>query len=325
MFVYAGIDEAGYGPLIGPLVVARSVFALERQVPFLEPPSLWGLLSSAVCKRASDRKGRLAINDSKALYSPAWSLRSLERGVLSFLSTSGIGPRNLDDLLEALAYDPLSSTIMNEWYDDPDGKPHLPLFLSHTQLVSLNEKLQRAMKNASVRLADINTAVVFEDRFNQMVKISRSKAACAWAFVSGHIHHIWQKYGEYHPLVVVDRQGGRKAYWALLGSLLSPAAVSILQENSAQSLYRVSDGSREMHVLVQVESERRHFPVALASMAAKYVRELLMSRFQSFWLLHAPQVRPTFGYFADGRRFLREIEPLISDLNIDPAAFVRRC
>ena len=33
MLVYAGIDEAGYGPMFGPLVIARSVFTLADADP----------------------------------------------------------------------------------------------------------------------------------------------------------------------------------------------------------------------------------------------------------------------------------------------------
>ncbi|MGB7296524.1 MAG: hypothetical protein WBC70_13125 [Candidatus Aminicenantales bacterium] len=323
MFVYAGIDEAGYGPLIGPLVIARSVFVLDRQNPTLEPPSLWSLLSSVVCQKYSDKKGRLAINDSKTLYAPARSLERLERGVLTFLSASGMVPKNLDDLLEKISYDALSCRVGNDWYRAPNGEPHLPWFHSPSQIAALQRKLHRVMLSTSIRLADINAAVVFEDRFNQMVKNCHSKADCAWVFVSGHLQDIWSRHGDHHPLIVVDRQGGRKTYRQLLESIFFPAEVSTLYENPAQSLYRIAEGIREMHILVQVDSERRHFPVALASMAAKYLRELLMTRFQSFWLVHAPEVKPTAGYFQDGRRFLRDIGPLLARLDIDPETFVR--
>lgn len=323
MFVYAGIDEAGYGPLLGPLVVARTVFVLDGHEPTLEPPSLWKLLSAAVCTKPSDKKRRLAVNDSKKLYSPGSSLIKLERGLLPFLSALGISPKNLDELLEKIASDPSSSQISNRMYHDLDGSPQIPLFSSSSETAPLFRKLRRAMLHKSIRLADINTAVVFEDRFNQMVQASGSKAECAWNFVVGHLQAIWTRFGEHHPLVAVDRQGGRKNYGHLLRSAFPAAEVSVLLQNRAQSSYRIVQGSRKMVILVEVDGDERHLPAALASMAAKYLRELLMTRFQAFWLARAPEVKPTAGYFEDGLRFLRQIEPLLNELDIDPDTFVR--
>lgn len=323
MFVYAGIDEAGYGPLLGPLVVARSVFILDRHEPALKPPSLWKLLAAAVCTKPSDKKRRLAINDSKKLYSPGSSLRRLERGLLPFLSELGISPKNLNELLEKIASDPSSCQISNRMYHDPGGSPQIPLFGPSSEIAPLFMKLRRAMLNKSIRLADINAAVVFEDLFNQMVQASGSKAECAWGFVVGHLQAIWTRFGEHHPLVAVDRQGGRKNYGHLLGLAFPATEVCVLCENRALSSYRIAEGNRKMDILVEVEGDERHLPTALASMAAKYVRELLMIRFQAFWLARAPGVKPSAGYFEDGRRFLRQIEPLLNELDIDPDTFVR--
>jgi hypothetical protein len=66
-----------------------------------------------------------------------------------------------------------------------------------------------------------------------------------------------------------------------------------------------------------VDAEDRQLPVALASMLSKYLRELLMDLFNRFWLLHVPQVRPTAGYYEDGRRFYEEIRPAMRNLGLD--------
>ena len=44
VLIYAGIDEAGYGPMLGPLCVASSVFVLDEHDPAGGPPDLWRLL-----------------------------------------------------------------------------------------------------------------------------------------------------------------------------------------------------------------------------------------------------------------------------------------
>ena len=50
MLFYAGIDEAGYGPMLGPLCVGMSAFLLERHDSSQQthPPDLWAILSDGV-------------------------------------------------------------------------------------------------------------------------------------------------------------------------------------------------------------------------------------------------------------------------------------
>ena len=90
MLIYAGIDEAGYGPMLGPLCVGCSVFAIDDADPADGAPDLWERLEDVVCTRARDAKRRIAIADSKKLkgsnQAKAHPLRHLERGVLSFLA-----------------------------------------------------------------------------------------------------------------------------------------------------------------------------------------------------------------------------------------------
>ena len=61
-----------------------------------------------------------------------------------------------------------------------------------------------------------------------------------------------------------------------------------------------------------MQSER-HLPVALASMLAKYLRELAMEQFNRFWQQRAPQVKPTKGYPQDARRFRQEVSAILAE------------
>src|SRR5687767_9088016 len=91
MVTIVGIDEAGYGPLLGPLVVSAVAFdvplALLRESDPAAGLNLWTLLKSSIAKRPNKRGSRLAVADSKILYDSSDSecgLKLLERAALVF-------------------------------------------------------------------------------------------------------------------------------------------------------------------------------------------------------------------------------------------------
>ena len=71
-----------------------------------------------------------------------------------------------------------------------------------------------------------------------------------------------------------------------------------------------------MRVVFQVNGER-FMPTALASMTAKYLRELSMRAFNDFWRAHIPDLKPTAGYYRDAWRFKKEIATKQQELGID--------
>lgn len=81
--------------------------------------------------------------------------------------------------------------------------------------------------------------------------------------------------------------------------------------------------SRSLTVRFLVEADSLHLPTALASMIAKYTRELLMARFNRWFTRKAPNVAPTAGYASDAKRFWGEIEPLLPQLGIEAASLKR--
>ena len=88
-FHLSGIDEAGYGPLLGPLVVGLSTLKVEEPI---SPAMPWKLLTPTVTRKKSKRG--LAIADSKLLHKGE-DLTPLESGVLAFISAEkspGEGP-----------------------------------------------------------------------------------------------------------------------------------------------------------------------------------------------------------------------------------------
>ena len=324
MFIYAGIDEAGYGPTLGPLVITSTTFIIDNPEYRTDPPgSLWELLEDAVCGRISDEAKRIPVNDSKLLYSAAIGLGHLERGILSFLHTRGLDPKTTAEIFELLGYDDESKSNEREWYYNAEGWPEIPVGCRPELLEANRTSLAACMNARRVRLADIKSAVVFEERYNALLDKYGNKAKASWSFVAGHLRNIWDTYGDKDPYVVVDRQGGRRYYEEVLSDFFPRTIVGVAEDTPEYTRYRIIGEGKRMDVTLQTESEQFHLPVALASMTAKYLRELMMMRFHRYWLEKAPEVKPSFGYFADGRRFVDEIEPLLDELGIDKSWFVR--
>jgi hypothetical protein len=71
------------------------------------------------------------------------------------------------------------------------------------------------------------------------------------------------------------------------------------------------------------DADARCFPVSLASMYSKYVRELFMKLFNQYWCELVPGLKPTAGYGRDARRFLRDVEPVRRAKGISQTLLVR--
>jgi ribonuclease HII len=315
MYVYAGIDEAGYGPMYGPMTIGCAVLSLPEMPSDAKPPKLWERLDSAVCKRLQGRRGRIAINDSKKLTTKSAGIKHLELGLLAFtgLSETAI-PRDVGQWLDRIGevrHRAAGETGLSAlpWYEATADRPWQPLPSANTadEVTLASGMLGRACRDAGVRLDHLATRVVYEDDFNRKIALTRSKASVSFTEVAHHLVTIMRDFGEHHPHVAVDRQSGRTRYRALLGQVFEDASINVLAEVKKTSVYEIISGRQKMTISFTVEAEERHLPVALASMTAKYTRELLMQRFNRFFDGLSPDIKPTAGYGSDANRWRNDI------------------
>lgn len=314
-----GTDEAGYAPNLGPLVVSATVWWVDE--PALEV-DLYKRLKSVICKsppRAS-AGSRLAIADSKLLYTPAGGLKLLERGVLAALALVNHCPADWLDVWQLLDPESLSYLPSLPWHVDYDLR--LPLAADADDVVRLVPKLRDACERSGVRLVAIKSRAVFPDEFNQSTLQFGTKAETlskvTLTLLADSLKHCT---GE-PVLAVCDKHGARNQYGRLLQQQFPDALVEVHGEAAGESVYRWGPAETRIDVRFRPGGEA-FLPAALASMTSKYLRELAMRAFNDFWCGRVRDLTPTAGYPRDARRFMAAIQGVQAELGIAKAVMWR--
>jgi len=312
-----GIDEAGYGPTLGPLVVAASLW---RTGPERLRADGWQLLRECVVRKATRGQWRLAVNDSKSVFDRKRGLHTLERAVLAFARCAGLDCSRLDRLLDGLGAR-VGDDCPLGWYRELECQ--LPLEAASGRVEAVAGRLERTMRSARMVCQRLRAELLTEDRFNRRIAQTRNKAAVLAELVLRLIDRAGRAAGEQTLVVRVDRLGGRTDYARLLRQAFEDRELTELELCAQYSRYRLSGAGGDWFIEFAVDADRQHLPVALASMTAKYVREALMQRFNRWWARRVDGVRPTAGYYTDAQRFLEDVESHIEPAGLKREWFVR--
>ena len=317
----SGLDEAGYGPLLGPLVIGMT--SLSSKAP-IAPDAPWELLAPAVTPPTRDKKG-IAVADSKKLHRPATGdLSGLEEGVLSFVTAErGETPTTFRALIDHLTVSRTDYLEEYPWYRDADLE--LPVSASPLTLAGKTRKLERALERAGLAVGEVRAIPLEVIEFNQALEARGTKGEVnAWG-IGRFLAWLWRQSERTTQVAWSDRLGGRQRYGPMLAPLFPDTRFQVLEQERAEQAYRIEerDGERTLEIHFAKEGEDRCFPTALASMTAKYVRELHMRLFNRWWQEHLPDLKKTAGYPQDARRFLAEIEETRGELGISLHPLVR--
>jgi ribonuclease HII len=313
-----GIDEAGYGPNLGPLVMS----AVACQVgPRRARGNLWQLLADAVRSGREEKDDRLLVDDSKVVYAAGRGLAELERSVLGAL-WRGDGLGTLAGFVGRVCPGGLAELQAEVWYR---GTSILPGDLGADELIPPAERFDGACHLAGVTNWRVHSVVVCPARFNALIDRHASKGAVL-ADAMAHLLACSRATlpGDDPLFVYVDKHGGRNAYAAQLQDALPGGMVLALHEGAERSTYKAVGLERPVQVQFEPRADSSHFCVALASMASKYLRERLMGEFNHFWQTHVPGLAPTAGYPGDALRFYQAITPVARRLGVPEAALWRR-
>lgn len=323
-----GIDEAGYGPLLGPLVVSATAFDVPAELleTCKEPangPNFWKALRRSVIKKPNRKNPRLAVCDSKVLHGRAETehgISLLERAAMTFLSIAERHPANLVSLLRIICPHVVEHLCQYPWYNKAELA--LPVECSADDVAVQRNALAADMTKNGIRFRGVWVEVLCEGHYNQLVSATHNKSVVLFQQNMRLLQRISERING--PLWIwADRHGGRTTYLKPLMNAWADANFEVLEESSDRSGYRLTRSGIPWTIRFLVEGESCQMPVALASIFSKYVRELFMICFNRYWRGLIPDLRPTAGYNTDGQRFLADIDSTFSRQSIDRNLLVR--
>ncbi|WP_145173308.1 hypothetical protein [Rubripirellula lacrimiformis] len=356
-------DEAGYGPKLGPLVVAATAWAISSEAA--EPSNPGGRSKSGTARsgatvvvepdavNAGDDfdaafaglrqpvqigKLKIKVDDSKAVFKPGGGLAVLHAVVSASHHWCGRQPTDMADLLTQIAADDLAAIQQTPWFSDLGDEA----FLATEQTSAVIQSWQSAVPSAgtsaqvsasspAATLHDVQARVLTAAEFNRRCQRGYNKADLLSETTIGLVRDMIARHGDGVAEIHVhcDRHGGRRYYSGVLQHVFPDAQVQVRTESKGISAYRMTldRGGQIQTVEIDFKVKGDSFtPVALASMHAKYLRERMMNAFNAYFAGHYPpgQVyRPTAGYPVDADRFLQDAAATIRRLGIDNATLVR--
>ncbi len=309
------------------------------------------------------RRGVFPLADSKKLYGPSKSLTALERSFwLALGSTRRVLQTVNRSKLANVATWRLALEILCAENDDaiPPWEREVDFPLprdaktgSFDDLETAFEQIDATLNAAGVSLVDVAARRVQPLEFNDLIARLGLKSDLIADVTSSLVVETILRALQTQPptppnlrtdaafpvfIVLCDKLGGRDRYAPLLAARFPGADVKTLVESRAASVYRfcarrgvVRDGSTvdfptEIAVEIRFTAKgEANVPTALASICAKYFRELSMIPFNDFWrrAVDNALLRPTAGYPLDAKRFRAEVDEARRRLNIPDAVFWR--
>jgi hypothetical protein len=314
-----GMDEAGYGPNLGPLVITAVAWEVPGDPRKVD---LWSEFSGIVSSEPAADGEHLQIGDSKSVYTPSRGLGPLETGVLAAL--------RLHNRPRESSFPGTLHEVCRRLHREFDGETHSPWVAEYdvpiphslngngegpsAHHVVLGDAWRERCGERKVALRGICCDVVSPRRFNARTRAHDSKGRALSEISFEVLSSLWNEISpgdKERVLIIADKHGGRNRYHEFLPIVFGDRFIQCRQESMDLSSYAVGNAE----VRFETRSER-HLPVALASMICKYLRELAMVQFNRFWTSRVADLKPTAGYPNDAKRFRESIAALQQKLGI---------
>ena len=302
-----GMDEAGYGPNLGPLVVSATVWEVPGN-PKLT--SFWEEFHGLIVRHSPQHADEIQIADSKVVHDPNKGIHALERGVLAAWNVLYSSPASLFSLWDQIAVIPRGDSHREPWLSRDDLA--LPQQTEPSDIARWAQLWLNRSGTNGIHLRAIRSDVVLTRRFNNLTTQLNNKAMALSGISMQLLKSVLPLTRGEPTMIWCDKHGGRNRYDDLLLEIAGDSFISRLDEGPERSRYRIGP----LEICFQTKAEA-HLPVALASMTCKYLRESTMELFNRFWRTHLPDLVATKGYPQDAKRFKLQIAETQKKLGID--------
>lgn len=321
MTLLIGIDEAGYGPLLGPMVVSAAALEIPSS---LLPEDLWAILHKSVGKNKRSLRGRLLITDSKKAFTQKRNLSALSRTVLSILHSVHKNEEQLkytDQMLKILCPESIDQLLDYPWYRNLSNCPLEPC----EDLLLASSVFEKTLTEHHIRMICLSGRFLDVLEYNRRVEVVKNKSRVLFTELCALILECCKNYqGNEKIHVLVDRQGGRTNYRGELGRMFPEYSLAVIKQNKSVSSYELSNAHRTLRIHFITGADGKHLPVSLASMVSKFIRELLMLSLNQYFT-NTCNLKPTAGYWQDGQRFITDLKNHPNGKSLEYNKLIRIC
>ena len=320
-----GVDEAGYGPSMGPLTICATAWRVPSSFDACEMTTL--LEPEFLAKPIKSNSSHVPIGDSKKIHREALAVEGLILGArfLCF-EIDGTIPSEWDSNIAAFARQDWERLASIPWYAKRQSTHFAALDKTIVDHCDYFHAASAKLKMHSIALAGIRMRVIDEVEFNRQLDRTGNKSTllseASLALVRQAISEFARDGEDIE--VYCDKHGGRNRYQALLTLTFDDAWFAIDIESRARSRYTTNWDGHSMQIQFKVDGDSI-FPSAAASIIAKWTREELMDRLNRFWEIEvAGDIAPTAGYYVDALRFAQQIGESALKLGLDRGLWWRK-